>query len=108
MGLSEGLSRGLPEGCPRIRPVGLSEGLSRGLPKGYPRIHPVGLSEGLSQGLPKGCPKFRPGADEGIHPHGWEVVNPSYGDLHCRSSLTLLPLRYDLVTKKIKPCMQSP
>ena len=30
-------------------------------------------------------------ADEGIHPRGWEVVNPSCGDLHRRSSSTLLP-----------------
>ena len=30
-------------------------------------------------------------ADEGFHPRGWEVVNPSCGDLHRRSSSTLLP-----------------
>src|SRR3972149_4545635 len=52
--------------------------------------------------LPKGCPRHRPGdcstasrravrgADEGVHPRGWEVVNPSCGDLHRRSSSTLL------------------
>ena len=41
-------------------------------------------------------------ADEGIHPRGWEVVNPSCGDLHRRSSSTLLPLRYESVTKMIE------
>ena len=30
-------------------------------------------------------------ADVGVHPRGWEVVNPSCGDLHRRSSSTLLP-----------------
>jgi hypothetical protein len=35
----------------------------------------------------------------GVHPRGWEVVNPSCGDLHRRSSSTLLPLRYESVTK---------
>src|SRR6266566_2663780 len=65
----------------------------------------------VSKVLPKGCPRHRPrdcptasrravrGADEGIHPCGWEVVNPSCGDLHRRSSSTLLPLRYESVTK---------
>jgi len=88
------VSRVLPKGCPSDRSSfeGPPEGLS------------ATPSEGLSDRLPEGCP----GADEGVHPRGWEVVNPSCGDLHRRSSSTLLPLRYESVTKKIKPCMQSP
>ena len=36
-------------------------------------------------------------ADVGVHPRGWEVVNPSCGDLHRRSTPTLLPLRFESV-----------
>ena len=39
-------------------------------------------------------------ADEGIHPRGWEVVNPSCGDLHRRSSSTLLPAALRVGNKK--------
>ena len=74
--------------------------------------------------LPKGCPGHRPGdcptasrravrgtvrgADEGEHPRGWEVVNPSCGDLHHRSSSTLLPLRYESVMIRSKTLYASP
>ena len=84
--------------CASRRAVRMTVRDSGGLPKGCPRIRPVGLSEGLSRGLPKGCPEIRPGADKGVHPRGWEVVNPSCGDLHRRSTSTLLPLCYESVT----------
>src|SRR4051812_8012925 len=41
------------------------------------------------------------------YPRGWEVIEiPSCGDLHRRSSPTLLPL-HQLVSHDLKPCMQS-
>jgi len=39
----------------------------------------------------------------GVHPRGWEVVNPSCGDLHRRSTSTLLPLRYESVMIRSNP-----
>src|SRR3989337_58169 len=66
----------------------------------------------VSRVLPKGCPRHCPrdcptasrrairGADEGIHPRGWEVVNPSCRDLHRRSSSTLLPAALRVGNKK--------
>ena len=95
------------------RAVRVTDRVSSVLPKGCPSDHPsferlpeglsVTPSEGLSDCLPEGCP----GADEGVHPRSWEVVNPSCGDLHQRSTSTLLPLRYESETIRSKPCMQS-
>ena len=45
---------------------------------------PEGLSATPSKGLSDRLPEGYPGADEGVHPRGWEVVNPSCGDLHRR------------------------
>ena len=70
--------RVLPNGCPS----------DRSSFKGPPEGLTATPSKGLSDRLPEGCPA----ADEGVHPRSWEVVNPSCGDLHRRSSSTLLPL----------------
>ena len=105
-----------PRGCSRVPPEGLSELLPEF--RGSSR-RAVRVTVRVSKVLPKGCPRHHPrdcptasqravrgtvrGVDEGVYPRGWEVVNPSCGDLHRRSSSTLLPLRYKSVTIRSNP-----
>src|SRR3990170_2745696 len=75
--------------CPR--------GCSSVLPKGCPSDRssfggpPEGLSATPSGDCSTASRRAVRVADGGVHPRGWEVVNPSCGDLHRRSSSTLLP-----------------
>ena len=62
-------------------------------------------SRSLFVGLVRGT-RSRDGSRD-RYPRGWEVIEiPSCGDLHRRSSPTLLPL-HRLVSHDLKPCMQS-
>src|SRR3990170_5285686 len=91
----------LPEGLFECPPEGLSE-----LPfelRGSSRRAVHDIVRGIVRPPPEGL------FDEGVHPRGWEVVNPSCGDLHRRSTLTLLPLRYEsvMIRSNLVCCLHS-
>ena len=84
-----------PKGCSSYRssfrrpPEGLS-GLLFGF-RGSSRRAVRDIVRGTVRPPPEGL------SGVGVHPCGWEVVNPSCGDLHRRSTPTLLPLRFESV-----------
>ena len=84
------------------------------LPEGYPSYissfkgPPEGLSVTSSGGLSDRLRSAVRGADEGIHSRGSEVVNPSCGNLHRRSSSTLLPAALRVGNDQIKTLYASP
>ena len=79
----------MPEGLFECPPEGLSESPSEF--RGSSRRAVRDIVRGTVRPPPEGL------SGEGVHPRGWEVVNPSCGDLHRRSTPTLLPLRFESV-----------
>jgi hypothetical protein len=99
-----------------VPPGGLSKDPSGGTIRGTVERPPEGLSEDPSGGTIQGAIQRPP---EGLSgdPSGelmreyilavGRLLNPSCGDLHQRSSPTLLPLRYELVTIRSKTLYAS-